>query len=175
MILLYKGRRGAGKTLSMVKDGYKYFKAGYKVYSNFKTTFSKYMDSEEVLELDKYSDIRNCVLMLDEAQIFFSSRQSMSKKNQKFSNFIQQIRKRNMILLVSTQFTHTVDIILREHTDIIATPKHFAQFGVCEIIYYDMTSIEDGIQNMLAEPLNVKIVFDATKIYPMYETLELIQ
>lgn len=34
-IVLYKGKRGCGKTLTMVKDGFKYYLNGWKVLRNF--------------------------------------------------------------------------------------------------------------------------------------------
>jgi len=54
----------------------------------------------------------------------FDSRRSMAKQNLKFSNFIQQIRKRNIILLGTTQYSNTVDLRLRQHLDIIAYPNY---------------------------------------------------
>jgi len=52
-IVLYKGKRGAGKTLSMVKDGLQYFKEGYKVLRNFEAKFGEYISEDEILNLDK--------------------------------------------------------------------------------------------------------------------------
>src|SRR6056297_3574447 len=98
-IVLYKGRRGAGKTLTMVKDGLSYYLDDVKVYRNFYCSFGEYIDNEDILKLDKKSTLNNCVIMIDEIQIFFDSRRSMAKANVLFSNFIQQVRKRNITIL----------------------------------------------------------------------------
>ena len=98
-IVLYKGKRGCGKTLTMVKDGWNYYKRGWRVLRNFDCSFGEYIGEEEILNLDKNSDLFNCVIMMDEVQIFFDARRSMRNQNLHFSNFVQQIRKRNIVLL----------------------------------------------------------------------------
>src|SRR3972149_3309599 len=113
MIVLYKGRRGCGKTLTMVKDGLLYYLKGYRVLRNFECSFGENISDEEILNLNKNSNIFNCILMMDEVQIFFDARRSMRNQNLNFSNFIQQIRKRNIILLGTTQFANTVDLRFR--------------------------------------------------------------
>lgn len=173
-IILYKGRRGCGKTLTMVKDGFKYFKGGRKVLRNFECKFGEYISEEQILDLNKESLIFRCVIMLDEIQIFFDARRSMRKQNLTFSNFIQQIRKRDIILLASTQFINTVDLRFRQHADLIAYPKFFPQFLVCEVIYQDVTALEDYIETS-KEPPSVKLVYDAKPVFKLYNTEEMIK
>lgn len=175
MIILYKGRRGAGKTLSMVKDGLQYHGEGLKVYSNSFCPFAKDISNDKILNLDKFSKIKNCVLMVDEIQIFFDARRSTTKENVKFSNFIQQIRKRNIILLATTQFANTIDLRFRQHVDIIALPNFIKELEVCEIVYVDVTSTEDIFSTEgIKEPRLVKMVYDAKPIFKLYQTEQLI-
>src|SRR3990170_3083911 len=129
MIILYKGRRGAGKTLSMIKDGLRYYQNGFKILRNFTLSFRTFISNEEILLLDKNSKIDNCVLMIDEMQIFFDSRRSMKTESINFSNFIQQIRKRNITLLCTTQYSNTIDLRLRQHLDIVAYPNFNKKFN----------------------------------------------
>lgn len=174
MIILYKGRRGAGKTLTMVKDGLKYFLNGYRILRNFECGFGEYISDEEILDLNKDSEIYNCVIMIDEIQIFFDSRRSMKKQNLLFSNFIQQIRKRNIIVLATSQYSNTVDLRFRQHVDIMAMPNFIKSLDVCEVIYIDLTSVEDMLQG-IKEPNHVKVIFDAKPIYKLYQTEEMIR
>lgn len=174
MILLYKGHRGCGKTLSMVKDGFKFFQKGYSILRNFECSFGKYISEEEILNLDKYSDIQNCVIMMDEVQIFFDSRRSMRSQNLTFSNFIQQIRKRNIILLCTTQYSNTIDLRLRQHIDVIAYPMFLKQYNVCEITYIDLTTLEDDLFGKIREPKSIRVVFNAIPVYKIYNTNEMI-
>jgi hypothetical protein len=174
-IVLYKGKRGAGKTLTMVKDGFQYFKEGWLILRNFKTSFGTYISEEDILKIDKKSKIRDCVIMMDEIQIFFDSRRSMAKQNVSFSNFIQQIRKRNIILLGTTQFSNTVDLRFRQHVDIIAYPNYIERFKVCEVTYIDMTTLEKGLLSDMQEPSYTKIIYNPLPIFKMFNTEEMIK
>lgn len=176
MILLYKGRRGCGKTLTMIKDGLLYDNAGYKIFRNFDCSFGKYISNEEILNLNKNSPIRDCVLLIDEIQIFFDSRRSMKKESINFSNFIQQIRKRNIILLTTTQYSNTTDLRLRQHLDVIAYPTFSKKFDVCEVVYIDLTTIEDDILTDITSksPSYVRTIYYAKPLYKMYNTNQMI-
>lgn len=173
-IVIYKGKRGCGKTLTMVKDGYGYYLNGWKVLRNFDCSFGEYISEEDILNLDKFSKLKDCVIMMDEVQIFFDARRWMKKQNINFSYFVQQIRKRNIILLGTTQFTNTIDLRLRQHTDIIAYPNFIKGLNVCEVMYIDMTSIEDSILNTIKEPVYIKIVYNANPIFNLYKTNQMI-
>lgn len=174
MIVLYKGRRGAGKTLTMVKDGLQFQLDGYKILRNFTCSFGKYISDEDILKLDKNSNVKDCVVLLDELQIFFDARRSQRKQNVNFSNFIQQIRKRNIILLATTQYSNTVDLRFRQHTDVIAYPNFIKGLNVCEVLYVDVTAMEDVI-NGIKEPDQAKIVYNAEPIFPLFKTEEMIK
>lgn len=171
MIVLYTGRRGAGKTLSMVKDGYKYKLNGYKVYANIELDFAEYMDNDDIINIHK-TDISDAVLIIDEIQLLIDSRRAARKGNVDFSYFIQQIRKRNIIILCTTQFSGTVDLRLRQHVDIIARPKFDKMLRVCEITYIDLTAMHDNIflsNDDFIIP-SVTIVYDAEPIFMLYDT-----
>lgn len=175
MIVLYQGRRGAGKTLSMVRDGYKFHLNGMKVYSNIAVQYPhEYISEDDILKIDDKSHINNCVLMVDEIQILLDSRRSMNDENVNFSRFIQQIRKRNIILLGTAQFSNTVDLRLRQHIDILAKPQYYKDYQVVKVTYIDITVI-DEFDIYDDKPYSVTIVFDATPIYKLYNTLDIVR
>jgi len=169
MIILYKGRRGCGKTLTMVKDALKFYNDGWTIYSNFDISIPyKKLSNEDIFQLPKNQKIRNCVLLIDEIQTIIDSRRSMKGENLNFSYFVQQIRKRNIILLCTTQFTRTVDNRLREHTDIVVKPQIHRHFPVVEAHYFDLTSEEDfGILDSRV------IVYNPENIWNFYDTDEI--
>lgn len=171
MIVLYKGSRGRGKTLTMVKDAYQYYLDGFRILANLKLTFGENISNDEVLSLSQYSQLYNCVLVLDELQIFFDSRNFLRKENKDFSYFIQQIRKRNIIILGTAQYVNTIELRFRQHIDYIAIPKFNIKNNVCRVKYFDLTKLEDN--NPRVKP--VKVSFDATKIFPLYNTLEMLK
>ena len=171
MIVLYTGRRGSGKTLSMVKDIIRFKDNGWDIYSNIeiKGVTTNTLNTEDIINLDKKSELKECVFVIDEIQVLFDSRRSTSKTNTGFSNFIQQIRKRGIILLATTQFAGTTDLRIRQHTDIIVRPRYNKKFKVCDVIYFDITASEDNF--MLDDmPFNRRIVFDARTIFDLYDT-----
>lgn len=172
MIVTYLGRRGSGKTLTMVKDAYLEYKKGRKIYSNMHgVSFATYISNEEIMKIDKNSDIYNAVILIDEAQIFFDSRRSMKKEALNFSNFVQQIRKRNIMLLLTTQFANSIEKRLRDHTDLIAKVKFLREFNLCRVKYIDITSVED---EEVEEPVTIPIIYDAEPIFEMFNTEEMV-
>ena len=175
MIVLYKGARGRGKTLTMIKDSYNYYLNNWDIYSNMKSLkFAKYLSNEFILKIDKKEKkLYNCVLVIDEIQTLFDSRNSSTKESRNFSYFIQQIRKRDIILLTTTQFSNTMDKRLRQHIDIIVNPKFLKKYDVCEVFYVDLRTIED-MEIGLSEPESCKLVYNAEKIFGLYDTKELI-
>jgi len=178
MICLYKGARGKGKTLTMVRDAYKFYLKGYNVLTNIEMSFGKTISNDDILKLDKNSEIFNAVLIIDEIQIFFDSRRHARKENLNFSNFIQQIRKRNIHILCTTQYSNTIDLRLRQHLDILALPDFIKELNVCAVKYIDLTSLENDVfqnMNLGQEIKEVKIVYDATPIFKMYNTGEMVR
>lgn len=176
MIVLYVGARGKGKTLTMNKDGYNFKCKGFEVFANFECSFAKEISNDEIMELNKGSELYDCVILIDEIQIFFDSRRGMYKRNIDFSNFIQQSRKRNINILCTTQYSNTIDLRLRQHLDVMAYPNFIKDLNVCEVTYKDLTTIEnDIITGLITEPKSVKIVYNAEKVFNMYNTNEMIR
>lgn len=174
MIVLYKGARGRGKTLTMVRDAFNYRANGWKIYSNMESIgFAEYINNRNILKINKDSELYNCVLIIDEIQSLFDSRRSMAKGNLDFSYFLQQIRKRGIILLCTAQYSNTVDIRLRQHVDVIAIPRFVKEFNICEVAYMDLTSIEDD-EYGVTEPKSIEITFECQNIFGLYDTKEII-
>lgn len=173
MIVLYSGRRGSGKTLSMVKDVIKYQNNDYTIYSNMelKGIEYEYMSNADILDIGK-SRLYGVVLVVDEIQSLIDSRRGMSKNNLEFGYFIQQIRKRNIILLATAQYTGTVELRFRQHIDIIARPRFDSSLLVCEVTYIDVTVFDE--LDIFTQPPSVTIVFDARQIFDYYNTNEII-
>lgn len=174
MILLYTGRRGSGKTLSMVKDAFKFYNSGWQIFSNIDLKFNhEYINESDILKINEDSKIQNCVLVVDEIQVLLDSRRSMSNTNVDFSHFIQQIRKRNIIVLCTTQFSGTVDLRVRQHVDIEAKPRFNEKYNVCEITYIDLT-VADEWDLYDEKPPSVKLVYNCKPIYELYNTYNIV-
>lgn len=171
MICLYKGGRGRGKSLTLVRDAKYYYNAGWKIISNFKITFATLVSNDFIINLDKNSDLKNCVLAIDEAQILFDSRNFAGKTNIKFSNFIQQIRKRNIVILATSQYSNTIDLRFRQHLDVVAFPLINQKTKWVTVRYFDLTKME----NFETTELKPKISkYYAPPYYQLFDTMEII-
>lgn len=173
MIVIYKGSRGKGKTLTMVRDAYKYYTLGYKILANFSLKFGSYITGDEVLALNKSSELYNCVLVLDELQLFFDSRNFSRLQNKEFSNFIQQIRKRNIIILFTTQYSNTIDLRIRQHIDVVAYPYFDKVSNICKVYYFDLTKLEDDMSDIDIKP--IKVYYNAKNVFSLYNTYEMLK
>ena len=170
VLVCYTGKRGAGKTTTMVLDAYNYHLRDINIYTNMKSlTFGKSVEEKDIITLIEDKSFKNCVLMIDEIQVIFDSRRSGRKENINFLYFIQQIRKRNITLLYTTQFSRRVDVGIREHTDIEARPKmvETSKGLVCDVTYTDITaSIDEGKiieTTKIYDPANVFVLFDTSE------------
>lgn len=175
MIVLYKGARGRGKTLSMVKDALRFYRNGYKILANFSLCFGEHITAEELLSLNRESDLHDCVLVIDEAQLFFDSRNFGKESNKTFSNFIQQIRKRNIFILFTTQYSNTVDLRLRQHIDIVAYPSFNKDLVLCSVKYYDLSLLEDMSWVEIQDLKPYTIVYDPKELFGLYDTTEMLK
>lgn len=174
-IIIYKGGKGRGKTLTMVFEAYEYYLEGWAVYTNMQScTFAKHMPPNEILDIDKNSKLNHCVLMIDELQTIMDARNSMSKQNKKFSYFLQQIRKRGIILLGTSQFSKLIDVRMRDQIDLTGFPNFRSEYDICECVYLDNSRFQDNNEFQEYKPTIRRIIFDAKPVYKLYDTDEII-
>lgn len=173
----YTGAKGKGKTLSMVKDMYKYSYRGWEIYTNIGVNFAhNELTEEHIKNLNRSAGLKNCVIAIDEIQIFFDSRLSQKKENKNFSNFVQQIRKRNIKLLFTTQYISTVDKRIRQHIDYIIKPKMLSILSnndICQYRIVDMSSIEENEFGEITMPKERVTNFLTEQIFKLYDTKEM--
>jgi DNA replication protein DnaC len=163
MIIGFTGAMGSGKTLSMTYYAYKYYKSGSTIFANYGLLFPhKDIDYEKIKALDV--EFQNSVLCLDEIHVFIDSRSSMSKVNKVVSYLITQSRKRNIILMYSTQHIGQVDLRLRSNTDYFISCKQIEQHRKLYIVQSLVTW--SGAHN--------KMYLDASKVFKLYDTHEIV-
>lgn len=182
MIIAFIGDIGSGKTLSMVRFIISKIKRyNRKAFINFSIDLGKtYNKNVELLDNKFYSHyaaskfkIYNSIVAIDEAHVYYDSRNSMSSRNKQFKNFINQSRKRGVDLIYTTQdfdplnFCRCgqVDKRLRDRTNRIVLCKSVIINGIQKILNF--TYRRDG------RLLN-KIIFDAPEFYKYYDTYEII-
>jgi len=117
LLIAVIGGFGSGKSLFLAILGYKLSKLpNYDVYANFHIKGVKYLTPKELIQINPKS--KKAVILLDEAYSWLDSRVSASKVNRILSWVVLQSRKRNMDIFYSAQSATTVDLRLRDRTDI---------------------------------------------------------
>ena len=179
MIILITGQQGSGKTLLAVKEILSYTKKGYKIVSNVNLNNI----SHELLDYDK---VMNCeyekaVVFIDEIHQILPARRSMSKTSVRIvDGFLSMIRKKEVILIGTTQFERKVDSRLRLEKDYFVTCKRFLYkngafipaspdfkdpFAIC-VIDVEMECVYNQERK--------KAHFIANKYYKYYDTKQII-
>ena len=135
------GKQGSGKTAFITKlliDNYSNYKKVYSNYSLFgidyeKITFDNKRNkkSTDILKVicDNPDYFNNSIMLLDEIHIYFDSRDFMKQNNRIIQNFFSQLRKRDILLLATTQYILHLDIRIRRQA----------------IAVFQMINLKDGI------------------------------
>lgn len=181
MIWLILGGQGSGKTLFLTSLGYHYHKQGRTVYSNFKLGYPyKELQFKDIIDF-KVND--SCIL-LDEAPLWgLDARSGLNKLNKKItSQFISQCRKQGVDLFASTQRERLIDVRVREHADVLAECKKyvFVNDQFCNTIQSKVYAEDIPVKvvvnlTQLDDQKSSRIILDANKIYPLYDTRQTIK
>lgn len=113
---------GSGKTLSMIRQAYYYWKQGYKIYANIHLKGIPYHTlklKDILLMASKNIEHEKSCFLLDEAHIFIDARTSAMKRNRIISYWLLQTRKKSISLLYTTQYSHQIDKRLRSATSLM--------------------------------------------------------
>ena len=135
------GRQGSGKTAFITKLLVDNYTSDRKVYSNYtlfgidyqKITFDNKKNKNAIDILKVISEnpdyFNNSIMLLDEIHIYFDSRDFMRQNNRIIQNFFSQLRKRNILLLATTQYILHLDVRIRRQA----------------LAVFQMANLKDGI------------------------------
>ena len=135
------GRQGSGKTAFITKLLVDNYSNDRKVYSNYslfgidyqKITFDNKKNKNAIDILNVISEnpdyFNNSIMLLDEIHIYFDSRDFFKRNNRIIQNFFSQLRKRNILLLATTQYILHLDIRIRRQA----------------LAVFQMANLKDGI------------------------------
>jgi len=180
------GKQGSGKTLFitklMVEEKIKFKER--KLFSNYtifdldfeRITFNRKIESERGLESEQIIDIleqldndpnyfNNSIMLLDEIHIYLDSLDFMKKNNRRMQTFFSQLRKRNILLLATTQYIMNVDIRIRRQCMAVFAMVNEGE-GIFEVTTHD-------IDGYYTTPLSEKHVI-LSDYYKYYDTNEII-
>lgn len=171
------GKQGSGKTLFITKllaDN----KGDRKVFSNYTLygipyqpiTLSERVKSEDVwnvldvIESDP-SIFNNSVMLIDEIHLDLNSLDFMRKNNRRLQTFFSQLRKRNILLLATSQYLLNVDIRIRRQCKNVFEMTHI-EGDVFQVITHDI----DGYYSQEISRYYINL----SAYYEMYDTNEII-
>jgi len=123
------GQKTAGafveKSLEIMREqGDEAFVSPRRIFSNNHLNFPyTHFDPAYFLEHAEDEDLRDCILILDEAYIYLDARTSAAKITKLFTYFIGQTRKRGVDLYVCTHHIDVLDKRLRRAIDVRGTCK----------------------------------------------------
>lgn len=172
------GKQGSGKTVFITKICVdEYDKQKRPIFSNYelkklpyqKITFDKSKEPNAISILDVLDEdphyFDNAIMLLDEIHIYLDSLDFMKKNSRRMHIFFSQLRKRNILLLATTQYIMNVDIRIRRQAMNVFEMKH---------IYKDLFKVTTHeIDGYFTEEISsYNIVLD--DYYNHYDTNEII-
>lgn len=180
MIVLVTGSQGAGKTIILTKYAYAAYKKGEKIYSNYKLSFKhQQLDFEKMMKCKYY----NATIVITEAHNWgLDARDAMREPNKTLvKQFIPQIRKQDVTLILDTQRWNQIDKRVRLNSDILVMCRKLVYERdrwreVLQSTQYDKkvpVLIEADYTFLDAERSKTKR-FIANDYYGMYDTKEAI-
>lgn len=150
MISLYSGTPGSGKSLHVAERIYLSMRYGRTVVANFEVNLQKikrpkgtyiYLDNIDITperlmkigmeHVQKYGRREDSILVvIDECQILFNSREWQSGGRAKWLTFFTQHRKFNMEIVLVAQFDGMIDKQIRSLIEYEIIHRKVSNFGV---------------------------------------------
>jgi len=159
MICVLTGGLGQGKTLSMsVLASFMAYKMGSKLYSNYALK-----DAHRLNSFYDLMEARDGVVALDEAHITLDSRNFKDKTSQKITHWVLQTRKVNLIILMTTQSFHQIDVRARDVCDVVIQCKKTPQ-GIW-LQFIDWAEKKVGRRSLLEH---------VERFYSLYDTYQIV-
>lgn len=167
--IIYVNPMGSGKTISLVREAYKYHLQGYKVYSNFFMTFQ---DGQ----LNSWKDIikvpPNSILCLDEISDLFNAREWKSMPKSIFTYIINS-RKMNIRVLATAQEFDEIDKTIRTKCTYVAECNCFGRYH--SIKYYRRLIFQLGLGSKKRRPSQKDSFIAEDELRNMYDTNEIVE
>lgn len=166
MLIGILGSLGSGKTLLLTIFCFKKLLNNWRVYSNYKINDGNinFIEPIDLLEISKGKNF----VALDEVYAWLDSRVSASATNRILSYLMFQSRKKGMDIGYTAQLGSSVDLRLRELTDIIIECVKIPKVGF--LYYVNWINLQTVYTRKIFLPLNV-----AKKYFVKYDTTEVIK
>ena len=139
MIRAVCGLPGSGKTYFVVRRlyGWRRTHPDTRIVSNVESLWFPFGQVPEYVDdITQCFDLQDCVLFLDEAHLWFGSRETKSH-GAEYTAWVSQLRKRKVELWYTTQVLMRVDTVMRDITDITYHVSSWFKLGAFTFRSYD--------------------------------------
>ena len=126
------GLQGWGKTALTTAFGKIAYDKGYKIYSNYKLKF----EYEPITTLAEAQKARDGYMLLDEFWRWVHARTSQSKINKEMMAICLLNRKRGINIIYNSQLPRTIDVILKDVTNMRILPQMITHKDGKRYIHY---------------------------------------
>lgn len=162
--------RGNGKTITMTYFLYQKYKEGLEIYTNYNTSFSKFIETKTVADMVFKGELENIVLGIDEIQQILEN-MGQNKYKEFMGDLVNESRKDDVDIYFTTQRFYNLLKRFRLQVDRVIVPKkyHKDTFDFCDI---DKCVREHFIQVFFEVPYipEPAITFDCVVIGELYDT-----
>lgn len=124
MLILVLGGKGFGKSTYLTYSLFQLYKKGYQLYSNFELKGMVY-DKINLTNITSMFEKEHVGIAIDEAQQYFDSRSSNKKENRHLSYLLNQSRKRQTRIFMTTQKMRDIDLRARLNYDKLVMVKPY--------------------------------------------------
>ena len=169
------GDKGSGKTLFLRALAQEFHNEKLNVYANFQIFGIDYTHINFTYLADLPDNLRDGVILLDEAQMGLDAYKWYDKQSTKLSKLFTQLRKRNLEIVYSTQRWPTVNYRVRDITDYIFAFEAGRDSEDHLIKGTSLISISNRSRATRADPAYKQLIFDGRKYFGMYNTDEIIE
>jgi hypothetical protein len=128
MIMMIYGEIGAGKTMYAVKTALNYHKKNWYIFTNFLMRYAYVISYNAFIN---YDFPKNSLIIIDEANIWFSSREWRKLTYSALIKFTQS-RKLGYDFIYTTQRPESVDIQLRDITNYFIKLENWSLFSIAK-------------------------------------------
>lgn len=152
------GKKGAGKSLYMVKLMLRYHKLGYVIYSDIVCNLP-FVIPIDANDLASYWPVAKSAIFLDEAGLLFDNR-NFKNFQRGHTEFFKLQRKCQTVVWLNSQ-SFDIDKKIRDVVDTMYLQTRFLFWTICRPIYRDITLTEPTgeSESRVADKLRFKSIF----------------
>jgi hypothetical protein len=177
MIVGVEGFMGDGKTIFLVRNAVKDYLKGRKIFANFNINGIQYerFIVDDLLKIENAEKYNNASIFIDEIVLFMDCRRSSRKENIALSTLLRQSRKRNLLIMYSTQSLDEVDLRLLRYTSIFIIAQKCYTLKEDKYIELEHWRNYTIIDNRKRKENLTRMNLDISQYYKYYDTNEIIQ